>query len=365
MKTFEPPRDVYQLTGELGSSYQRNCDSVDDYADRVRWLSEKILEAYQHKNAGVLDQAEKDRVESMALNCFKRGLKPEIASAIKTETNLSNAINTAKDTERELADLKRLRASDMTSANFRSLADINVVETTPGNVGEINRKPEDIQKPSDPEIPVCQLCRKIGHTANKYPTLPNPQQQQIKPTCEHCRKIGLTKETCLTLARETMGQGIQICQFCNNRGHLADKCYSIPCRYCGRTGHLPDDCFRKQGPEGAQKPPANNTPAPNQSVNLAGSQCFICRGWGHIVSVCLSKPPNRNSQAQPGPSTLLNNLESQPPPIPSTYAQATNGAAKIPGHIISNCPERYAKHGPFVPNQGNGNSLPVTGGQAA
>ena len=77
---------IYQLTGELGRSYQRNCDNVDDYADRVRWLSEKILEAYQHKNAGVLDQAEKDRVKSMALNCFKRSLKSEIASAIKTET---------------------------------------------------------------------------------------------------------------------------------------------------------------------------------------------------------------------------------------------------------------------------------------
>ena len=194
----------------------------------MRWLSEKILEAYQHKNAGVLDQTEKDRVESMALNCFKRGLEPEIASGIKTEINRSNAINTAKDTERELADLKRLRASDMTSANFRSLADIRVVETIPGNGGEINKKPEDIQKPSDPETPVCQLCRKTGHTANKCSTLPNPQEQQIKPTCEYCRKIGHTKETFLTFARETMGQGIQICQFCNKRGHLADKCYSIP-----------------------------------------------------------------------------------------------------------------------------------------
>ena len=372
-KTFDPPRDVYQLTGELGSSYQRNCDNVDDYADRVRWLSEKILEAYQHKNGGVLDQAEKERVESMALNCFKRGLKPEIATAIKTETNLSNAINTAKDTERELADLKRLRAYDRTTAESRSQADIHVVETILENAGNSNKKPEDIQKSTDPETPVCQLCRKTGHTANKCPTLPSLQEQQTKPTCEHCRRIGHTKETCLTLARETSGQGIQICQFCNKRGHLADKCYSIPCRYCGRTGHLPDDCFRKQGPEGAQKPPANNPPAPNQSANPGGSQCFICRGWGHIASVCPSKPPNRNNQAQPGPSTLPNNPESQPPPIPSTYAQATNGAppgivcryCKTPGHIIPNCPERYARYGPFVPNQGNGNSLPVTGGQAA
>ena len=331
----------------------------------------KKYQSYQYKNGGVLDQTEKE--ESMALNCFKRGLKPEIATAIKTETNLSNAINTAKDTERELADLKRLRASDMTSANFRSLADINVMETISGNVDEINRKPEDIHKLSNSEAPVCQLCRKTGHTANKCPSLPVPQEQPVTPTCEHCRKIGHTKETCRTLLRETTSQGIQICQFCNKRGHLADKCYSIPCRYCGRTGHLPDDCFRKQGPEGTQNPPANNTPAPNQIANPGGPQCFNCRGWGHAASICPSKPSIRNNQVQPGPPTLPNNPESQSPSIPSTYAQATNGAppgivcryCKSPGHFISNCTERYNRYGPFVPNQGNGNSLPVTGGQAA
>ena len=40
-KIYDPPRDVYQLTGELGSIYQRCSDSVDDFADDVRGLSEK------------------------------------------------------------------------------------------------------------------------------------------------------------------------------------------------------------------------------------------------------------------------------------------------------------------------------------
>ena len=42
-KMYDPPRDVYQLTGELGSIFQHHSDSVDDFIDRVRGLSEKIL----------------------------------------------------------------------------------------------------------------------------------------------------------------------------------------------------------------------------------------------------------------------------------------------------------------------------------
>ena len=48
-KIYDPSRDVYQLTGELGSTYQRYSDSVNDFADRVRGLSEKILEASRDK----------------------------------------------------------------------------------------------------------------------------------------------------------------------------------------------------------------------------------------------------------------------------------------------------------------------------
>ena len=46
-KIYEPPRDVYQLTGELGSIFQRHSDSVYDFVDDVRGLSEKIVEAYR------------------------------------------------------------------------------------------------------------------------------------------------------------------------------------------------------------------------------------------------------------------------------------------------------------------------------
>ena len=82
-KIYDPPRNV---TGELGSTSQRHSDSVGDFVDRVRGLSEKILEAYRHKN---LPEQEKRGVEEMALSCFVRGLKFEIKQEMKSEETLS------------------------------------------------------------------------------------------------------------------------------------------------------------------------------------------------------------------------------------------------------------------------------------
>ena len=108
-KIYDPPRDVYQLTGELGSIYQRCSDSVDDFADRVRGLSEKILEAYRHKNGGDLPKQEKRRVQEMALSCFVRGLKLEIKQGMKSEETLSAATHRAREIEREISDFEHLR----------------------------------------------------------------------------------------------------------------------------------------------------------------------------------------------------------------------------------------------------------------
>ena len=94
-KIYDPPRDVYQLTGELGSIFQRCSDSVDDFADRIRCLSEKILEAYRHKNGGDLPEQEKRRVEEITSSCFVRGLKLKIKQGMKSEETLSAATHRA------------------------------------------------------------------------------------------------------------------------------------------------------------------------------------------------------------------------------------------------------------------------------
>ena len=113
-KIYDPPCDVYQLTGEFGSIYQRCSDSVNDFADRVRGLSEKILEAYRHKNNADLPEQEKSRVEEMALSCFVRGSKLEIKQEMKSEETLSAATHRAREIEREISDFEHLRGGDGT-----------------------------------------------------------------------------------------------------------------------------------------------------------------------------------------------------------------------------------------------------------
>ena len=58
------------------------------------------------------------------------------------------------------------------------------------------------------------------------------------------------------------------------------------------------------------------------------------------------------------------------PPPNVTYAQATGGSAplrscrywKVEGHLIQECPTRFARYGPYVSNQRSDHALPVTGG---
>ena len=96
----------------------------------------------------------------------------------------------------------------------------------------------------------------------------------------------------------------------------------------------------------------------------------------HIAKNCGNRVP---IQANPGKfrSTLPRqnqggqNSSYQPPNV--TYAQTTSSGppsitcryCKKKGHLVRDCPTRFARYGPYVPNQGYDHGLPATGGQAA
>ena len=348
-KIYDPPRDVYQLTGELGSIYQRCSDSVDDFADRVRGLSEKILEAYRHKNGSDLPEQEKRRVEEMALSCFVRGLKLEIKQGMKSEETLSAATHGAREIERGISDLERLRGGDTTKpqttktdqrTNMRLVEALQSSATDPQKevklvVCQLCSKKGHIasvchSKPSEPVLPTCQLCNKVGHTANKCSPLAVAAQGERSKAFQRCGRTSHEAENCLSSNKDADGQGLRICQLCGKRGHLADKCFSIPCRHCAISGHLSDSYFRKP----QLKAQSNNAlPVNNSNGNVAKPQCYLCQGVGHIAKNCGNHFSNQSNSKTFGPTLPRHQNQggqnSRYPPPNVTYAQATGGSAPL------------------------------------
>ena len=365
---------------------------MDDFVDRVRGLSEKILEAYRHKNGGDLPEQEKRRVEEMVLSCFVRGLNLEIKQGMKSEETSSAATHRAREIEREISDFEHLRVGDTTKPqtnNSDRRTNIRTIEASNNNTTDLQKtgnlavcqlcsKKGHIasvchSKPSEPVLPTCQLCNKIGHTADKCPPLAVATQGERSKACQRCGRTGHVAENCFSLSKDADGQGLRICQFCGKRGHLADKCFSIPCRYCGITGHLSDSCFRKPQLNAQSN---NALPVNNQNGNTTDPQCYLCRGVGHIAKNCGNRFSNQSNPgtfapASPRQNQRGQNSSYQPPNV--TYAQATGGGSavrscrycKVEGHLIQECPTRFSRYGPYVPNQGNDHGLPATGGQAA
>lgn len=370
-KTYDPPRDIYQLTGELGSSFQRRVDSVDDFADRIQALADQIMDAYKSRNND-LPVAEKTRIEEMASKCFQRGLKDEIRRGIGMQPNLSDAINKAKEVEREISDLEQLRANDESKISkppekSEKKMSINVVENG-------NRSPsKGSGAPAVAGGLVCQLCNKSGHAADACWGL---QGKSTPVACQLCGQAGHTAAKCGSLAagpqavRSTTDQ-LTVCQICGKRGHLADKCFSIPCRKCGRKGHLTESCFQAQQSAGMQNS-ASGPGAPQMGQNMPSSppmQCYACQGWGHMARSC---PSRASGQGNPGTRSPTG-----PPNIrgvgrPVSYAQAAGSSypssiscsyCRQGGHVIAECQVRAARYGPLN-TQGNGDGLPAPGAQA-
>ena len=228
---YDPPRDVYQLTGESGSIYQRCSDSVDDFADRVRGLSEKILEGYRH--GGDLPEQEKRRVEEVAFSCFIQRSKLEIKQGMKSEETLSAATHRAREIEREIFDFERLRGGDTTKpqahktdqrTNIRMVKALQSSATDPQNEGNLRVCQLYLKKgyiasachskTSEPVLPTCQLCNKVGYTANKSSPLVVATQGERFKACQLCGRAGHAAENYLLPNEDKSGQGLRVCQYC-------------------------------------------------------------------------------------------------------------------------------------------------------
>ncbi|KAM0728891.1 hypothetical protein ACS0PU_004245 [Formica fusca] len=79
---YGPPKNVYQLQGELGCIYQKGDEDVITYANRIKILGKQILEAYRSSGNVLSNQNIKASLEKDMCKCFIRGLKPAIEQRV-------------------------------------------------------------------------------------------------------------------------------------------------------------------------------------------------------------------------------------------------------------------------------------------
>lgn len=186
---YGPVKNVYQLQGELGSVYQKNEEDVVTYANRVKLLGKKILEAYKVSVHSQVNSGIKESVEKDMAKCFIRGLKPEIEQRITRDLDVEGTITDALRIERELHIMTDLRQG--ISSRNKALTSI----ITNGS---------------------CQICHKEGHITS------------------NCRRINQNN------IKTDLGNEILICQICKKRGHGAEKC-----RFRDSHESSSKDCSRK------------------------------------------------------------------------------------------------------------------------
>ena len=65
------------MLGGMGSEFQRDHGTVISFANRIRDLGRRIIET-QRVSIGNIDAAFRTSIENNSVECFTRGLKPEV-----------------------------------------------------------------------------------------------------------------------------------------------------------------------------------------------------------------------------------------------------------------------------------------------
>ena len=260
---YAPIRSIHQLQGEMGNEFQNDDESVISFANRIRNLGKRILEA-QKVTTGNVTEAFRQTIESASVECFKRGLKPDIERKLENANDMTNIVRNAIKAERDLEAQKALRNSNKNIIKFKESRRVvnfcQICKAQDHETSHCKTKPITLK--------TCQVCKKPGHTEETCYFKTN--------NCQICSMRGHTAINCKNNTR------IIKCQLCENTGHSAKECRSRPsnnqsCQICQRLGHTANNCMRNK-----------NNFQPQVNNRAAVSSCQLCRKPGHIASNCYS-----------------------------------------------------------------------------
>lgn len=205
---YGPRETVYEAQGRLAYLCQKKDEKVVAYANRVRELGKRILDA-QKRELGQISAEIQNSIEKHLKTSFLRGLNKDII--INREGTFEEIESRAIEAEKELETMNMIRRvvlAENTSGERR--APIRRVGVEPMS---------------------CQYCHKKGHTADKCWQI---NKQQDKTKIENLRKPN-------NINSNNNNKQSSLIQNSNNQNQTA----TIICRYCKKLGHTLEECRKR------------------------------------------------------------------------------------------------------------------------
>ncbi|KZC15145.1 hypothetical protein WN55_07325 [Dufourea novaeangliae] len=145
---YAPHETIYEALRKLSSVFQKSNEEVIVFANRVRELGKRILDAFK-REYGTISQIFVKNTEENLRKCFLRGLKSEISVRMSSEYSeiLNELISRAIIIEKENDAISQMRGSSEGRLEKR--------------VGH-----STVHKVQFEQV-VCQLCDKFGHIATE------------------------------------------------------------------------------------------------------------------------------------------------------------------------------------------------------
>ena len=244
---YAQSKTIHQLAGEMGNEFQKDSDSVLAFANRVREIGRKILEAESLE--GPVEAAYKASVEANAVDCFKRVLKPDIEINVEDADDMVNIVKNAIRAERLVEAQRALRSKTVVNSS-RKIFFCSVC-----NSNNHDAKNYDKQKL---EVKICQICNRFGHAARNCFQVKNYLPNEVE--CQFCDKQGHSAKECPQLK-------FDLIKNINNKFEQTSiNNPQIICNYCKKEGHMVKECMRRKFSEFINQ--GNEQDSPGTNANL-------------------------------------------------------------------------------------------------
>lgn len=242
---YGPRETVYEAQARLAYICQKNDEKVSAYANRVREIGKRIIDAQKRQSNGI-SQDFKTSMEEHLRVCFLRGLNPEIHVKITKEGTFEELESRAIDAERELETIKTIR--QVVLGEKTSVDNKRVTNTSVRRVGT--------------EPLTCQYCHKIGHTADRCRLINQPRYNSSTKTNMTNNSSNNQRHNNTRIPPPQRG----VSENLNNTPR-------VECRYCKKVGHVIEDCrkrifnnqFRNNQAQGNEQIPAKTGTAPGNT----------------------------------------------------------------------------------------------------
>ncbi|CAK9811027.1 hypothetical protein ANTPLA_LOCUS7601 [Anthophora plagiata] len=235
---YAPHETVYEALGKLANVFQKSDEEVITFANRVRELGKRILDAFKREYNSI-SPTFLDNTDENLKRCFLRGLKSEISVRMPSmhHNSLNELITKAIVIQKENDAISQMRSlsegkSDRRVAN------------------------ETVHKVQSETI-TCQLCNKSGHDATRCWTY-NPNFSRNHNNKPSSSTSSSTQPNIQQIVQAVLQAQIQNRTVNRDSGPKDQKF----CRYCKKLGHEIEECRKR----------AYNNSRPNSSFDSRNGQ---------------------------------------------------------------------------------------------